>query len=163
MTVSGRKDLLDNFFIEYDDNVATRRRFLYTSLANVQQEVNNLGYIVDYSDSIVPVIGVAKPKDFTLVKRPEGFNQDTDIIISRGKLADGRETYNGNFNLSYFNPVFFTRLFVDSPVTPDFAPGKYIYGTTSGAYGIVEGSSNGYMSLGRSLFVKTLYGNFLPW
>ena len=162
LTVQGRKDLLDNMFLEYDDDVSIRRRLLYTSLANVQQEVNNIGYIVDYTESIVPVVGIAKPKDFSLTKRPDGFNQDTDIVISRGKLADGRDTYSGNFNLSYFNPVFFTRLLVDSPVTPDFSPGKYITGAQSGAYGVVEGASNGYMSLGRSLYVKTLYGNFIP-
>lgn len=162
LTVLGRKDLLDNVFIEYDDDVQIKRRVLYTSLADVQQEVNNVGYIVDYTESIVPVVGIAKPKDISLLERPEGFNQDTDIIVSKGKLADGRETYSGKFGVSYFNPVFFTRLLVDSPVTPDFAPGKYIIGTQSGAYGVVEGASNGYMSLGRSLYVKSLYGNFIP-
>jgi hypothetical protein len=162
LTVLGRKDLLDNVFLEYDDDVQIKRRVLYTSLSDVQQEVNNVGYIVDYTESIVPVVGIAKPKDVSLLERPEGFNQDTDIIISRGKLADGRETYSGKFGVSYFNPVFFTRLLVDAPVTPDFAPGKYIIGTQSGAYGVVEGASNGYMSLGRSLYVKSLYGNFIP-
>ena len=162
LTVLGRKDYLDNFFLEYDDNVSTRRRFLYKSLSEVQQEINDVGYIVDYDNTIVPLIGVAKPKDISLVSRPEGFNEDTDIVISRGKLSDGTPTYNGKFNLSYFNPVFFTRLLVDSSITNGFAPGKYITGSTSGAYGVVEGASNGYLSLGKSLYVKTLYGTFLP-
>ena len=162
LTVLGRKDYLDNFFLEYDDNVSTKRRFLYNSLSNVQQEVNDLGYIIDYSESIVPLIGVAKPKDMSLIKRPEGFNADTDIILSKGSLADGRETYNGKFSLSYFNPVFFTRILVDSLVTPDFAPGKYVTGARSGAYAVIEGNTNGYLSSGKSLYVKMLYGNFLP-
>ena len=51
---------------------------------------------------------------------------------------------------------------VDSSITNGFAPGKYITGSTSGAYGVVEGASNGYLSLGKSLYVKTLYGTFLP-
>ena len=139
LTVLGRKDYLDNFFLEYDDNVSTRRRFLYKSLAEVQQEINDVGYIIDYDNTIVPLIGVAKPKDISLVRRPDGFNEDTDIVISRGKLSDGTPTYSGKFNLSYFNPVFFTRLLVDSSITNGFAPGKYITGSTSGAYGVVEG------------------------
>ena len=86
LTVLGRKDYLDNFFLEYDDNVSTRRRFLYKSLAEVQQEINDVGYIVDYDNTIVPLIGVAKPKDISLVSRPDGFNEDTDIVISRGSF-----------------------------------------------------------------------------
>jgi len=162
LTVAGRKDYLDNLFIEYDDNVSIRRRLLYNSESDAQQEINEIGFISDYDQSITPLIGVAKPKDFSLLKRPFGFNQDKDIVISKGRLASGEETYNGLFNLSYFNPIFFTRLLVDSTISNDFAPGKYITGSQSGAYGVIEGNSNGFLSSGRSLYVKTLYGNFLP-
>ena len=162
LTILGRKDYLDDLFIEYDDNVTTRRRFLYNSLAEAQQQINEIGYIVDYTQTITPLIGVAKPKDFSLLKRPDGFNQDTDVVISKGRLSSGEEIYNGIFSLSYFNPVFFTRLLVDSTISSDFTPGKYILGSTSGAYGVVEGNTNGFLSSGKSLFVKTLYGNFVP-
>lgn len=161
LTVLGRKDYLDNLFLEYDDNVTTRRRFLYNSLSEAQQEINELGYIIDYNQTITPLIGVAKPKDFSLVKRPDGFNSDTDVVISRGRLSSGEEIYNGLFSLSYFNPVFFTKILVDSSISSDFRPGKYILGSTSGAYGVVEGNTNGFLSSGKSLFVKTLYGNFV--
>ena len=53
-------------------------------------------------------------------------------------------------------------MLVDSTISNDFAPGKYITGGQSGAYGVIEGNSNGFLSSGRSLYVKTLYGNFLP-
>jgi hypothetical protein len=162
LTLAGRKDYLDNLFIEYDDNVSIRRRLLYNSEADAQQQINEIGYISDYDQSITPLIGVAKPKDFALVKRPVGFNEDKDIVVSKGRLSSGVETYNGLFNLSYFNPVFFTRLLVDSNISQDFTPGKYITGTQSGAYGVIEGDANGFLSSGKSLYVKTLSGNFLP-
>ncbi len=162
LTLYGRKDYLDDIFVEYDDNVGTRRRMLYASNSDAQNETNDIGWIVDYNQTIVPLVGVAKPKDFSNVGRPDGFNSDSDIVLSRGRLADGSEIYNGLFSLSYFNPIFFTRLLVDSAITSDFTPGKYVTGSVSGAYGVIEGSANGYLSSGRSLFVKGLYGNFLP-
>ena len=161
LTVAGRKDFLDDLFIEYDDNVTTRRRLLYKSEAEAQQEINDLGFIVDYDQTITPLIGVAKPKDFTLQKKATGFNPDTDVVISKGRLTSGEPTYNGIFGLSYFNPIFFTRLLVDSAITSDFTPGKYITGSQSGAYGVIEGNTNGFLSSGRSLYVRTLAGNFV--
>ena len=160
LTLYGRKDFLDDLFIEYDDNVGTRRRLLYNSLANAQQETDEIGHIVDYNQTITPLIGVMKPKDFSAIKRADGFNQDTDIIYSKGRLADGSQLYNGLFSLSYFNPVFFTKLLVDSDISSEFTSGKYITGSSSGAYGVIEGDSNGYLSSGKSLFVKTLSGTF---
>jgi hypothetical protein len=160
LTVAGRKDYLETIFIEYDDNVSTRRRLLYKTESDAQQEINEIGFIVDYDQTITPLVGVAKPKDFTLLKNATGFNPDTDVVISKGRLSSGESTYNGIFNLAYFNPVFFTRLLVDSLITSDFSPGKYIVGSESGAYGVIEGNSNGFLSSGRSLYVKTLYGNF---
>jgi hypothetical protein len=72
-------------------------------------------------------------------------------------------TYNTTFQLSYFNPVFFTKIIVDEPITADvFEPGKYIVGLSSGAYGIIEGSSSYGMSSVETLFVRTLSGQFRP-
>ena len=141
LTVAGRKDYLETIFIEYDDNVSTRRRLLYNTESDAQQEINEIGFIVDYDQTITPLVGVAKPKDFTLLKNATGFNPDTDVVISKGRLSSGESTYNGIFNLAYFNPVFFTRLLVDSLITSDFSPGKYIVGSESGAYGVIEGNS----------------------
>jgi len=161
LTVAGRKDYLDDLFLEYDDNVSTRRRLLYKSESDAQQEINDIGFIVDYDQTITPLVGVAKPKDFSLVKKATGFNPDTDVTISKGRLSSGTPTYNGIFGLSYFNPLFFTRLLVDSVITEDFTPGKYIVGSQSGAYGVIEGNTNGFLSSGRSLYVRTLAGNFV--
>ena len=162
LTVYGRKDYLDDLLVEYDDNVSSKRRNLYITESDANQETNEIGYINDYDETVIPLIGLAKPKDFSLVKRPEGFNVDTDIVISKGRTAGGATPYSGLFSVSYFNPVFFTRILVDSAISTDFSPGKYISGSTSGAYGVIEGDANGYLSSGKSLVVRTLYGNFLP-
>ncbi len=162
LVLYGRKDYLDNIFVEYDDDVTSKRRLLYKTENDANGEVNEIGWVSDYNETILPLVGVAKPKDFSLVKKPEGFNADTDIVVSKGRTAGGQTPYSGLFNLSYFNPVFFTKLLVDSNVTSDFSPGKYITGSQSGAYGVVEGDTNGYLSSGKSLVVKTLSGRFVP-
>jgi hypothetical protein len=72
-------------------------------------------------------------------------------------------TYNTTFQLSYFNPVFFTKIVVDTPITPTvFIPGKYVTGLSSNAYGIIEGSSSYGLSSVNTLFVRTLSGQFVP-
>jgi len=72
-------------------------------------------------------------------------------------------TYNTTFQLSYFNPIFFTKIIVDQSVTADvFKAGKYIVGLSSGAYGIIEGSSSYGFSSVDTLFVRTLSGQFRP-
>ena len=162
LVLYGRKDYLDSIFLEFDEDVTSKRRLLYKTENDANGEVNEIGWVSDYNETILPLVGVAKPKDFSLVKRPEGFNGDTDIVVSKGRTAGGQTPYSGLFNLSYFNPVFFTKLLVDSNVTSDFAPGKYITGSQSGAYGVVEGDTNGYLSSGKSLVVKTLSGRFVP-
>ena len=43
-----------------------------------------------------------------------------------------------------------------------FKGGKYIFGTQSGAYGVIEETSAGRYSTNNILFVKTLFGKFLP-
>ena len=164
LVVYGRKDYLDTILIEYDENQGTRRRDLFKTKSDADGNVlaNTIGYISDYNETIIPLVGVAKPKDFSLLKRPEGFNPDTDKVVSRGRTAGGQTPYTGLFNLSYFNPVFFTKLIVDTNVTSDFTPGKYITGSQSGAYGVIEGDTNGYLSSGKSLLIKTLSGRFVP-
>ncbi len=161
LVLYGRKDYLDEIFKEFDDNVTSKRRLLYKTENDANLEQNEIGWVSDYNETIIPLVGLAKPKDFSLVKRPEGFNQDTDTVISKGRTAGGATPYTGLFNVSYFNPVFFTRLLVDSPITSDFAAGKYITGSQSGAYGVVEGDTNGFLSTGKSLVVRTLSGRFV--
>ena len=39
---------------------------------------------------------------------------------------------------------------------------RYITGSQSGAYGVVEGDTNGFLSTGKSLVVRTLSGRFVP-
>ena len=160
LTVVGRKDQLQEYLLEYDDNSVSKQRKIYFTQNDAQNELNEFGYIVDYNEVITPLIGVAKPKDFSFVERGIGFNPDTDNIISKGRLSRGTAVYNAIFGLSYFNPIFFTKILVDSNVTSSFSAGKYIFGTTSGAYGVIEGETNGFLSSGNNLFVKTLYGNF---
>ncbi len=167
LTIYGQKNYLDDLMIEYDDNISTKRRLIYLTEADANAETDgggnplDIGWISDYSESIIPVIGLAKPKDFSLIERPEGFNQDTDVVLSKGRTSGGSTPYSGLFSLSYFNPVFFTKLTVDSAIPAEFRPGKYITGNVSGAYGVIEGDSNGFLSTGKSLFVKTLYGQFV--
>ena len=119
------------------------------------------GEIVDYSEVITPVIGVCKPKNISLQKRGAGFNQETDKILSKGRDASGNEVYNSIFKVEYFNPVFFTKLTLDSPVTTGFTAGKYITGQQSGAYAVVEGSADSSYSSFNTLHVRVVSGAFI--
>ena len=125
-----------------------------------------LGYVVSYSEMIVPTIGLAKPKDFHLQERGVGFNPDSDTILSKGRIA-GTSKYNTTFKMSYFNPTFLTKITVDSVIpTPTvdstpFAAGTYITGSKSGAYGVIEGSPNGLLSSGNLIYCKVLSGQFV--
>ena len=119
------------------------------------------GEIVDYSDLITPVIGVCKPKNISLLKRGDGFNQETDKILSKGRDAAGNEVYNSIFKVEYFNPIFFTKLTLDSPVTTGFTAGRYVTGQTSGAYAVVEGSADSSYSSFNTLHVKMVSGTFI--
>jgi hypothetical protein len=168
LTVYGRKDLLSLFLKEYDEQGSSKLRSVFLSNSDAFGNANIFGYIVDYSEIITPIVGLAKPKNFSLVERGAGFNKDTDIVISRGRLNNGTASYNSTFNFNYFNPVFFTRILLDNTnpesnvSSQSFTPGKYITGLVSGAYGVVEGSLTEFYSYGNTLFVKTLSGNFLP-
>jgi hypothetical protein len=168
LTVYGRKDLLSLYLTEYDEQGSSKLRDLFLSNSDAFNNANKFGSIVDYNEIITPLIGLAKPSNISLLERGEGFNKDTDIVISKGRLNDGTPTYNSTFALNYFNPVFFTRLLLDSS-TPEnnissqaFTPGKYIRGLTSGAYGVIEGSLTEFYSYGNTIFVKTLSGSFSP-
>jgi hypothetical protein len=122
--------------------------------------VEKLGYVVDYNESVTPLIGTTKPSNFTLKKKGFGFNADTDVVVSKGTLSNGQKAYNSIFGLSYFGPSFFTKIILESQPTAGFGPGDYIVGSTSGAYGVVEGSTQSSFSSSGILMVRTLSGKF---
>ena len=157
--VLGEKVILDNFFIEYDEGDSGKVRKLFLSQSDAE---NNEIYaeLLDYNPTITPVIGIAKPKDFSLVKRAEGFNQDLDVVISKGKTSNS-SPYSGIFNFSYFNPIFFTKILLESEPSIGFETGKYVSGKSSKAYGVIESDSTGNFSSGNVLFVNTLSGEFV--
>ena len=122
--------------------------------------VEKLGYVVDYNAPVTPLIGTTKPSNFTLKKRGFGFNPDTDVVVSKGTLSNGQKAYNSIFGLSYFGPSFFTKLTLEEQPASGFGPGDYIVGSASGAYGIVEGTSDSAFSSSGILMVRTLSGKF---
>jgi len=170
LTITGNKKNLDKLFKEYDDGDQTdlqRKIFLTKALAEGTNTIP-LGHVVDYNETITPVIGMAKPSNVTLVEKGDGFNPDVDVVISKGRQNNGDAIYNSTFGLSYFDPQFFTRLILDSEipttgndpnVTP-FSAGQYVYGIQSGAYGVIEGSSSNAYSSHKTLMVNTLFGTF---
>jgi len=169
VTVAGLKSDLENVFKDYDESSDNKRRKLFLTqndaLGDEKEGLSStiFAYIVDYSDSITPVIGTAKPSNFYLQRRGDGFNPDSDVVISKGILPQGTEAYNASFGFSYFDPQFFTKLKLNStPPQGSYAVGVYVYGLTSGAYGVVEGAPGGVYSTGNLLFVKTLSGKFVP-
>ena len=94
-------------------------------------------------------------------ERGSGFNSDSDIVLSKGRLAAGTNAYNTTFGISYFDPQFFTKIIIET--TPaGYDEGKYVFGVDSGAYGVVEGTPSGVYTTGTILFVTTLSGRFLP-
>jgi hypothetical protein len=167
-TVLGNKAFL-SLLKEYDEDNGLKKRFLFESkfLADNFYHTPNqpapYAEVLDYNESITPIIGICKPKDFSLQKKGAGFNKDTDIILSKGRIAGGTPAYNSIFKFSYFNPIFFTKIIVDRNLDSNsFLLGKYITGLTSGAYGVVEGVPGGFYSANNTLFVKTLSGEFKP-
>ena len=162
LTVVGNREELDEYLTEYDGGEVNKARFLYQTQSAMQSESGPWGTIRDYNESITPVIGLAKPKNFRLIDRGAGFNQDLDIILSKGR-TETTQPYNATFGFSYFNPSFFTRLLLESNIaTGTFTTGKYIYGKTSKAYGVIENDSTANYSSRNKLFVTTLYGEFIP-
>lgn len=164
LTVTGPKNELDLLLLEYDNGDSEYKRRFYLTEGDAQNQTNEFGFIVDYRQSITPVIGKVKPSNFYLQQRAPGFNSDSDIILSRGRLSQGSSAYNAAFGLSYFDPQFFTKITLEAaPTGTDaFIAGKYVFGLDSAAYGVVEGAASGVYSYGNILFVKTLSGRFLP-
>ncbi len=169
VTLMGAKDDLMRM-VDYDlgepnstgtPNSVRRRRFYITDGA-AKAQTDAYGEIIDYKDVITPLVGRVKPNNFFLKKRGSGFNSDADIVLSRGRNQDGSDRYNAMFGLSYFDPQFFTRIKLEEydVQTGAFAIGKYIFGLTSGAYGVVEGGASGVYSFGTDLFIKTISGRF---
>ena len=163
LTVYAKKSLLDTYLKEYEEQGPGKKRYVYLTESNALSNNSELtyGYIVDYNETITPIIGLAKPKDFSLVKKASGFNSDTDIILSQGRTGSGSRPYSATFNFSYFNPIFFTKIKTDTLVDTGFTTGKYIVGRTSKAYGVIESDTTGNYTFGNTLFVSTLSGTFL--
>ena len=162
LTVYGNKSELELLTLEYDLSDSEYKRRIFLSEADAAANNNEFGFVVDYSDIITPVIGKTKPSNFFLQNRGPGFNSDSDIVLSKGRLEAGTSAYNTTFGYSYFDPQFFTKIILESiPSGANaFDEGKYVFGIDSNAYGVVEGSSAGVYSTGRILFVKTLSGKF---
>ena len=162
LTVVGEKEDIELLMLEYDPGDNNYERNIFLSEADAATDNNQLGYIIDYSETITPLVGRAKPSNYFLKNRGLGFNSDSDIILSKGRLAEGGDTYNAIFGLSYFDPEFYTKLLLETiPQNNSFGIGKYVVGLTSGAYGVVEGAPSGSYSIGNILFVKTLSGKFI--
>jgi hypothetical protein len=166
LTVYGRKDLLDIYLKEYDDDEADGARKVFISKENARNSAGNptlvYGTIVDYNQIITPIVGITKANDFRLAEFGQGFNKDRDKVSSKGSLADGSPVYNSIFSINYFDPIYFTKLTLDSNIVSGFNAGKYFKGSASGAYGVVEGKDAGFYSTGNILFTKTLFGSFIP-
>ena len=163
LTIVGRKDYLDTYFKEYDENSADKFRRIFRTKSDAENDKNTpFGRVVDYNETFTPIIGTIKPSNFTLLERGDGFNPDSDVVISKGRLENGESVYNSTFGLSYFDPQFFTKILLDeeNTVVGAFTAGQYVYGLESGAYGVVEGSSTGQYTTNRTLMLKTLFGNF---
>jgi len=161
-TIKGDKSILDTYFLEYDDGGAGKIRLLFETEADALAGSSGYyGTIVDYNTTITPVIGITKPKNFTLSDRALGFNQDTDIVVSRGRSGINNRPYSGIFNFSYFNPIFFTKITLEESSSIGFGVGKYVVGKTSNAYGVIESDTTENYSSGNILFVSVLSGEFI--
>ena len=110
LTVFGPKNELESLLIEYDLSDDEYKRRIFLSEENANTNTNEFGFIVDYSDTITPVIGKSKPSNFTVKQRGSGFNPDSDVILSKGRLPAGTSTYNTTFGYSYFDTQFSTQI-----------------------------------------------------
>ena len=160
-TLFARKDILDEYFGSYSEDSGFRYVYTTRSAALTNLVSNSLGEILDYSESIISTVGIAKPKNISLVERGSGFNSDIDKVISSGRGISGNKEYNTTFGLNYFNPIFFTRLLIDTKISIGFTPGKYITGSISNAVAVIEGEANGSINEGNQLLVKMVSGEFV--
>ena len=170
LTLLGNKAELKGLIKEYDVDDGEYRRKLYleavppfdTNGGSLDASTAVLGSIYDYTEVTTPLIGVAKPGNYTFKETGFGFNPDSDVTLSKGKLSGGQNAYNGIFGLGYFGPTFYTKITLDSNIiSGQFEKGKYIFGITSGAYGVIEGSAGSTFSSGDELMVTTLSGKFV--
>ena len=162
LTITGNKENLEKLFLEYDnaDTGKQMKIFLTKELAEGTNKIP-VGHIVDYNETVTPIVGMAKPSNVSLLERGDGFNPDIDVVVSKGRQDNGDPVYNSTFGLSYFDPQFFTKILLDSSIpTGGFTTGQYVYGLQSGAYGVVEGSPDTAYSRHKTLMVKTLFGTF---
>ena len=170
LTLLGSKADINGLIKEYDlDDGSLRRKLYLEPIAGTDENGAVLdasgavlGSIYDYTESVTPLIGVAKPGNFTFKETGFGFNPDLDVTLSKGRLSGGQSAYNAIFGLGYFAPSFYTKLILESNINiGEFGKGKYIFGITSGAYGVVEGSPSSTFSSGNELMITTLSGRFL--
>ena len=162
LTVVGRRDVVDELLKEYSEFNTNKRTQLYFSESEAESSTSSglFGDIISYQESIIPTIGLAKPKNISLASRGIGFDPNSDRILSKGRVGS-TPAYNATFKMSYFNPTFLTRITVDSTIPQgQFETGKYITGSRSGAYAVIEGSPNGYLTSGNKIFCKSLSGTF---
>ena len=139
------RSYLDEFLLEYDGGDSDNNRKLFLTENDAKNaSATEFATIVDYNETITPVIGLAKPSNVTLIEKGSGFNSDIDVVVSKGRQSNGSAVYNTTFGLSYFDPQFFTKLSLDEPitVTGSFSNGQYVYGLQSGAYGVIEGATD---------------------
>ena len=88
LTVTGKKDNLDQFLLEYDTGATDNNRAIHlTENAATNTASTPFGTIVDYNETITPVIGIAKPSNVTLIEKGNGFNPDVDVVVSKGRQA----------------------------------------------------------------------------
>ncbi len=170
LTLLGSKAEIKGLIREYDvDDSSFRRKLYLEPIAGVDQNgaVQDpsgavLGGVYDYSGTTTPLVGVAKPGNFSFKEFGFGFNPDADVVISKGRLSGGQNAYNSIFGLGYFGPSFYTKITLDADIAANtFEKGKYIYGIRSGAYGVIEGSSGSTFTTGNELMITTLSGKFI--
>jgi len=161
LTVIGEKSLLDSYLFEYDESGDGKFRYVWKSEVDAFN-VNPYAFVADYNETLHPVVGTAKPKNYSLVQRGQGFNEDLDIVLSKGRVESGLEPYNSTFNFSYFAPRYFTKIKLEKRPQLGFTSGKYVVGRDSKAYGVIESDETNNYSFGRNLFVTTLSGTFQP-
>ena len=125
LTVVGKKDEVELLLTDYDGEDSGDYRIVYLSEQDARNDTQ-FGRVVDYSPTITPLIGKVKPNNFYLQQRGSGFNSDSDIILSKGRLAEGTSAYNSIFGLSYFDPSFFTKILLEKQPPNTFKGGKYI-------------------------------------
>ena len=102
-TVLGKKTEL-SLLKDFDTDGISYKRELLTSSILAQQyykanQPSAYCTVVDYHETFTPVIGFCKPKDFSLIKKGNNFNVDTDIILSQGHRSGGDKEYSSIFKI----------------------------------------------------------------